>query len=80
MLKITTREIEKFRKLGLLDEIAYRNYKIRKEFHRRRNISKYQKPIQIKTDLAAEYFLSIDTVHKAIYKLNKHKNQTFPKE
>lgn len=75
---VTKREIEKFRELGLLDEIAYRNRQIRIKFHYRKKFSKKKRCLKIKVDLAAEYCLSIDTIHKAIYNIYKRKKVYLP--
>jgi len=57
--------IERFRKLGLIDEIALRNYFIRKEFEELRD-----KKIKVKDAillLAEKYHLSESSINMVVY-------------
>ena len=62
---IDIQEIEKYRKLGLIDEIALRNYFIKKEFKElRENGFKSREALML---LAQKYNLSYSSINIIIY-------------
>ncbi len=66
--EINQKDLDKFRKLGLIDEIALRNYYIRKEF-------KELKDSGVKTQdifdlLSDKHNLSTSSINLIIYKKN----------
>lgn len=58
-------EIEKYRKLGLIDEIALRNYLIRKEFEELR--AEKIKSMDVLDMLADKHCLSVSSINTIIY-------------
>lgn len=72
-MKITSDEIKKFRKAGLLDETGLRNFliyiefKTRKKHYPRRNYLLIEK-------LADEFNVSYDSVVKAVYRYRSRKS------
>lgn len=63
--EINQKDLEKFRKLGLIDEIALRNYYIRKEFKELRDKSiKVDRIFEI---LSEKYNLSISSINIIVY-------------
>lgn len=66
--EINPKDLEKFRKLGLIDEIALRNYYIRKDFEKLK-----ESGVKIRTifDLLSDkHNLSTSSINLIIYKKN----------
>lgn len=62
---VNIQEIEKYRKLGLIDEIALRNYFIKKEFKElRENGFKSREALML---LAQKYNLSESSINMVVY-------------
>lgn len=69
--KINQKYLEKFRKLGLIDEIALRNYYIRKEFKELRTEGiKVERVINI---LSEKYNRSGSSINLIVYTNKKNK-------
>lgn len=57
--------LEKFRKLGLLDKTALRNYRLRKRYRELQENGERTKNIE--RHLAREFFISPESVHRIMY-------------
>lgn len=64
-MDLNMEELEKFRQLGLIDEIALRNYKIRSRFQELRTIGNTMRDIEYM--LSEEFFLSPESIHRIRY-------------
>ena len=69
MDEINQKDLEKFRKLGLIDEIALRNYYIKKEFKELR--AKGIKVARVINILSEKYIRSESSINTIVYNNNK---------
>lgn len=65
MEEINQKDLEKFRKLGLIDEIALRNYYIKRDFEELRN--KGNKVTDCLRVISQKYYLSESSINIIIY-------------
>ena len=76
MRELNQKQLERFRKLGLIDEIALRNHFIRNDFKQLKN--ERIKIDQILRDLAEKYNLSKSSVNMIVYAKKEHHPYTVP--
>ena len=65
-IKITAKELEKFRQLGIINEVALRNIHIKRQYRRLKRTYP-ERTKELKEALANEYHLSMDMIRSILY-------------